>query len=563
MDKLRIAMIGIKGLPAKWGGMEKYVEEIGKRLVKRGHEVTIFGSKWYCKGSVVNDYLGMKVRPLPTLHFQATDALSNAFISSLLIMRGNYDIVHFHGYASYYFIPLLKIFGKRSVITAHGIESGWDNPKYSTFASNIIKRGYMIGLKKANAVTTVADHLSAKIYQMTHISAEAMLSGLDEVSNKTPQIIKDKYGLMGLDYILFLGRVDPIKRVDWLLDLTDIVESKIKIVIAGGSQDSSTDAYYQSMIRRASGNSQIIFTGPVTGDEKAELLSNCLCMIVPSQYEGLPITVLEATAYARCCLASDIPAHKEIIEDGINGFLFLSDSKEKFIDSMKKIIALPTESLLAIGYEARRSVMNKYSWDKTTDQFEDLYHNLLNGQDKKHNIRNKKLMGQISLEREFKGLRALRSVFNRLLHSTARSLPMFPAWRVALHRLRGVKIGNGVFIGSDVFIDNTYPEIITIEDFVTIISRTFILGHSFNPIHLDKVLKKSNITDKNGVVFKKGCYIGAQCVIMPGVTIGECAVVGAGSVVTESIPEYSVAAGVPARVIRTFSKQDVVVEELA
>ncbi|MFH2044513.1 MAG: acyltransferase [Pseudomonadota bacterium] len=176
---------------------------------------------------------------------------------------------------------------------------------------------------------------------------------------------------------------------------------------------------------------------------------------------------------------------------------------------------------------------------------------------RKRKTRNKSLMGQIPLESEFKGLRAIRSVFNRLIHSIARSIPMFPAWRVALHRLRGVKIGNGVFIGSDVFIDNTYPEIIIIEDFVTIISRTFIIGHSFNPIHLERILNKNNRTNKEGVVLKKGCYIGAQCIIMPGVIIGECAIVGAGSVVTESIPDYSIAIGVPAKVVRTFMPDDV------
>lgn len=171
--------------------------------------------------------------------------------------------------------------------------------------------------------------------------------------------------------------------------------------------------------------------------------------------------------------------------------------------------------------------------------------------------RNNKLTGQIPLESDFRGLNILRSVFNRLVHSVSRSLPMYPAWRAALHRLRGVKIGKGVFIGSDVFIDNTYPEIIIIEDSVTIISRTFIVGHSFHPIHLVRVLNKNNRTAKQGVVLKKGCYIGAQCVILPGVTIGECSIIGAGSVVTETIPAYSVAVGVPAKVVRSFSKEDV------
>lgn len=381
--KLRIAMVGVKGIPAKWGGMEKYVEEVGKRLVQRGHEVTVFGSKWYCTGSGTDGYLGMRVRSVPTLHSQATDALSNAFISSLLIMQGDYDVVHFHGYASYYFIPLLTISGKKSVITAHGVESGWDNPKYGGFARDVLKRAYMTGLRKADAITTVAEHLSAKIYKMANIVAEVMPSGLDEVRNRPAHIIRDKYGLEGLDYVLFLGRIDPIKRADWLLDFKKIASSKIKIVIAGGSQDASTDAYYQTMIRKASGNSHIIFTGPVTGDEKAEFLSNCLCMLAPSQNEALPITVLEAASYARCCFASDIPAHKEIIEDGVNGFLFPCNSKKGFLDGVNKVISLPPEALLAIGHEAKRTGMNKYNWDETTDKFACLYQDILYGKAKR------------------------------------------------------------------------------------------------------------------------------------------------------------------------------------
>jgi len=181
---------------------------------------------------------------------------------------------------------------------------------------------------------------------------------------------------------------------------------------------------------------------------------------------------------------------------------------------------------------------------------------------KESDLRNRKRMGQIPLEKEFSGIRALRSVFNRFLHSIARGLPMYPAWRVTLHRMRGIRIGKRVFIGSDVFIDNTYPECVMIEDYVTIISRTFIVGHTFDPLHLGVVLNDSATKMKSGVTLKKGCYVGAQCCILAGVTIGECSIVGAGSVVTESIPSYSIAVGVPAKVIRTYSPADVVQEYL-
>ncbi len=165
-------------------------------------------------------------------------------------------------------------------------------------------------------------------------------------------------------------------------------------------------------------------------------------------------------------------------------------------------------------------------------------------------------MGQIPLEEEFRGMGAIKSVARRLLHAVARYLPMFPSWRVKLHRLRGVKIGKGVFIGSDVFIDNTYPDSIIIEDFVTIISNSFIIGHSFVPVHLRRVLQTED-GEKRGVCLRKGCYLGARSIIMPGVTVGECSVIASGSVVTHDIPPYSVAVGAPANVTRTFDMEDV------
>lgn len=166
------------------------------------------------------------------------------------------------------------------------------------------------------------------------------------------------------------------------------------------------------------------------------------------------------------------------------------------------------------------------------------------------------LTGQVPLEKEFSGIQALRSVAGRVLHMAARILPMYPQWRVHIHRWRGVKIGEGVFIGSDVFIDNTYPDSIVIEDYACVTSGCFIVGHYIYPLHLRKVLGEDRPV-KKGVVLQKGCYIGPRCIITDGVTIGECAIVGAGSIVTKSIPSFSIAVGSPAKVIRKFSADDV------
>lgn len=176
----------------------------------------------------------------------------------------------------------------------------------------------------------------------------------------------------------------------------------------------------------------------------------------------------------------------------------------------------------------------------------------------KNKVSSKKriVTGTVPLEKEFSGIGALHSVVGRLLHAAARYLPMHPKWRVAIHRWRGVKIGEGVFIGSEVFIDNTYPDSVVIEDYVALTSDCFIVGHFIMPMHFNKVLGKDRPI-KQGVLLKKGCYIGPRSVITDGITIGECSVIGAGSVVTRDIPPYSIAVGNPAKIIKTFNPDDI------
>ena len=374
---MRIAMIGLKGIPAKWGGIEKYVEAVGERLARRGHRVTVFASGWYCSEYPESHYRGIRIRRVPTIRRQATDALSNAFWASLMASMGPFEVVNFHGYASYYFVPFVRRFGKIAVVTAHGIESGWDNPKYGTAARGILKRAFRIGVTRADAVTTVAHHLKVDLEQRYKIDCRLLPSGIEIPAPAQPRIIRAKYDLKGMDYVLFLGRIDPIKRVDWVVDLMGGIEASVKIVVAGGAQDRYTCAYLERMIGRAGSNRRVIFTGPVDGAEKSELLGNCRLFLAPSSYEGLPIALLEAMAHGRCCVASDIKAHREIIRNGETGYLFPSGDKVAFERLVDRVAKQPASQLRHIGKESEMYVSTHRSWETTSGGFEQLMRSLV------------------------------------------------------------------------------------------------------------------------------------------------------------------------------------------
>lgn len=377
MKKLKIAFIGLKGIPANWGGIEKYVEEIGKRLSERHHEVTIFCSQWYCKEYKYSTYKGMIIKRVPTIHLQLTDAISNAALSTISILLGKYDVIHFHAGVSYFFVPLLRYVGNNVVVTAHGMESLWDNPKYNATAKIVAKKAISIGIKGANCVTTIADHAQRKIFEQFGVNAQLTPSGIDKTPSLTPKIITDKYGLKGNDYFLFLGRIDPIKRVDWVVELSNVlIRNNIKMVVAGGAQDSSSSIYLQK-IKGQTPEDQCIFTGPVTGDEKTELLSNCRAFVSASENEGLPISLLEALSFAKCCIVSDIPAHLEVIEEGITGILFKQNEKADLFRKAEYLMSLNNKSLQEIGTTGKIRIEQSYNWDKTTDRFEEIYLRLL------------------------------------------------------------------------------------------------------------------------------------------------------------------------------------------
>jgi glycosyltransferase involved in cell wall biosynthesis len=373
---MRIAMLGTKGIPAKWGGIEKYVEEVGKRLAERGHEVTVFASRWYCRDYTGDSYKGIRIIRVPALHLQATDALSNSFFAFLRILIQPFDIVHFHSYGSYFFVAPVRALGKNTVVTSHGlIDASWENPKYGGFAHRVLRTAGSIGLRRAHCVTTVAAYWKERIEDAFHVDACVLPAGLDKADFRAPRIIRERYGLETGSYLLFLGRIDPIKRVDWVSGLRS--QGGLKIVIAGGAQDEPTGKYLAELQGKVAQNPRVIFTGPVTGEEKAELLSNCRFFVNPSTSEGLPITVLEAMSYGRCCVASDIPAHREIIEHGKTGFLFEVGSADAFRELVEAVSRHSPEDLGAIGAVAKNRIGGEYNWGRTTDLTEEIYGGLL------------------------------------------------------------------------------------------------------------------------------------------------------------------------------------------
>jgi glycosyltransferase involved in cell wall biosynthesis len=373
--KMKIAFIGQKGIPAIWGGVETHVEELGSRLAVKGHKVTVYVRNWYTPKDI-NKYKGIELKHIPCIHSKYFDAAIHAFNSSINSLFNLYDIIHYQAMGPAIFSWIPRMFGKKVVATIHRFD--YESGKWGCLARKALKISERLALSIPSKTIVVAKYLK-EIYKNKGYNPVYIPNGVNIPDIKESDIIKKEYKLKGKDYILYMGRLVPEKRCDWLINAFKKINfssnNNLKLVIAGGS--SSSDDYVNKLKNMCNDNNRIIFTGYVTGLKKEELLSNALLFVLPSYLEGLPIAVLEASSYGLPCLASDIVPHKEVIVEGAGGFLFLNNNYSDLENKLKKVISFQMKKLERVGMVAKENVKKKYDWDSIVNKTEKLYFEVL------------------------------------------------------------------------------------------------------------------------------------------------------------------------------------------
>ena len=280
---------------------------------------------------------------------------------------GKYDVVHIHAEGPAFFSWIPKLFGKRVIVTIHGLD--WSREKWkSGFGSKFIRQGEKNAVKYADEIIVlskgVQDYFERTYGRKTHF----IPNGVNRPVIRQPQLITDKFALTKDSYILFLGRLVPEKGIRYLVEAFKEVKTDKKLVIAGGSSD--TDDFTAELKNLAEGDDRIIFTGFVQGQLLDELYSNAYIYTLPSDLEGMPLSLLEAMSYGNCCLVSDIPECTEVVED--KAIIFkksdVSDLKKKLQEACEQ-----PETVKRLKEQAADYICRKYSWDDVVKETVKLY----------------------------------------------------------------------------------------------------------------------------------------------------------------------------------------------
>lgn len=369
---MRIAMIGHKRYGSREGGVEVVVTELSRRMAALGHEVTCYdrSGEDVMTGEFTDSSErfvdGVRIVPVRTIDKKGLAALSSSYFATRAAIKDKPDVIHYHAEGPCVPLPLAKLAGIRTVATIHGLD--WQRAKWGKLASAYIKMGEKAAATKADGLIVLSS--TAKDYFRSTYGTEAVVipNGIEARRSLPASEIATRWDLKKDSYILYLGRLVPEKRADLLIDAFSRLNTNMRLVIAGGGSD--TSGFEASLRQQAASDGRVIFTGFVTGRPLAELYSNAYAYVLPSDVEGMPLSLLEAMSYGCCCVTSDIPECADVLAG--SGRTFKQGDADDLLRVLAGLIDAP-ESAGDLGEAAKAHVLSTYDWDSVVERTLEIY----------------------------------------------------------------------------------------------------------------------------------------------------------------------------------------------
>lgn len=358
---MKIYYIGQKGVPAKFGGVERHVEELTVGLSRLGHDLYVYTRPNYTDEKLTL-WRGVHLISLPSLSSKYLDAITHTFRCILDLARRDVDVIHFHSIGPASLIWLAKLLkpGVPVIFTFH--TQDYFHQKWGFFARSFLRFGEMIGCRLADQVIVVSRGLQKYVEKRYGVKAIYIPNGAHVLKALPADEIKKKWELKKNGYILSVSRLVRHKGIHHLIEAYNHLRTSKKLVIAGDS--AHTDDYVWELHAMAADNPNIIFTGNQTGRTLSELFANAYLFVQPSESEGLSVALLEAMSFGRPVLVSDIAENLEAI--GSTNFSFVSKDKDSLAKKLRSVLG-STGKAEKEGSSGQKRVKKEYNWSSICD----------------------------------------------------------------------------------------------------------------------------------------------------------------------------------------------------
>lgn len=364
----RVAMFGHKHVLSREGGIEIVVNELSTRMAAKGHSVTCYDRSGHpVNGEKLNqrrEYKGVKITPVWTIEKKGLAAMTSSLSAAFKAAWGKHDVVHIHaeGPAAMSWLP--KLHGKRVIVTIHGLD--WQRAKWGGFATKYIKWGEKQAVKHADEIIVLSRSVQDYFRKEYGRKTVFIPNGVNVPTIRPADEINRLWNLEKDSYVLFLGRIVPEKGLRYLVEAWKGIKTDKKLVIAGGSSD--TQVFMDELKEMA--DDDVIFTGFQQGQVLEELYSNSYIYCLPSDLEGMPLSLLEAMSYGNCCVVSDIPECAELVEE--KAVVFQHSNIEELKKVLQQLLDEP-DTVNSYKESAADFICKKYNWDDVVDKTLEIY----------------------------------------------------------------------------------------------------------------------------------------------------------------------------------------------
>ncbi|MBZ5678037.1 MAG: glycosyltransferase family 4 protein [Acidobacteriia bacterium] len=369
---LRIAAIGMRGIPSNYSGIERGSENLYSILAERGHQVTIY-CRPECLSTPVDVYRGMRLVRTPALDSRSAGTVSHVCSSFLhAIATRGYDIIQLHALAAGLFAPLKYLTSASVVAKIHGLD--WQRAKWKGIGSKVLLQGERSIARHLDDIIVVSRQLESYFRDRYSRATSYIPNGvkdMDAAPLGKSTVLAD-FGLTSGEYIAYIGRLDPGKRVEDLIHAFRHLPKKWKLAIVGEGR--YADDYVSKLQQLAAGDPRIVFTGLQGGSDLWTLFRQAAVFVSPSESEGLPNSLLECMAHGTPAIVSDIPPHREILGP-VDGYgLFVRPGDVLQLQARLGQVLQDKEHHLQIARRAQSYVRASYSWQRSAEATESLYY---------------------------------------------------------------------------------------------------------------------------------------------------------------------------------------------
>lgn len=368
---MRIAVIGTRGVPSAYSGLETVTERLYAILADRGHQVTV-----YCRsGTVLGEdgaYRGIRQVRIPAFPRRSVETLSHVGASlAHAMLRGEYDLVHLQALAPGLFAPLKNLWRTATVSTIHGLD--WQRAKWKGLGGSVLHRAERSLVRHVDDIAVVSRDLERYFRETYGKPTTYIPNGVNETAPDfhAGEAILTRFGVARGRYLVYVGRLVPEKRVEDLIRGFRRVKTDCKLLLVG--EGGYTDDYVTALQSLAADDHRVQFAGRQEGEVLEALFSNAAMFVLPSELEGLPSALLEAMEFGVAAVVSDIPPHRELLGQTPGYDLFFPPKNtDALVARIERVLANP-DAYRAVALRAQEFVRREFSWGAIADRTERFY----------------------------------------------------------------------------------------------------------------------------------------------------------------------------------------------